>query len=145
MVLFFVCLFSYICVSCKKPGYSKKINLRKFYEYLDKAIKEERNIDYFCFYCRCLWSSSAVHCKTCEKCVEGFDHHCPFINNCIGHNNRWNFIVFLFTAFLYTISAVSNGAQSLIIAIDNFQDLGNNRLDRILDIMVIIVIILSIF
>lgn len=27
------------------------------------------------------------HCRTCNKCVEGFDHHCSWLNNCIGRKN----------------------------------------------------------
>lgn len=41
---------------CKDPGYTKSIQLTKFNEFLDKALNEERNLDYFCFFCRCIWS-----------------------------------------------------------------------------------------
>ena len=35
------------------------------------------------------------HCKECEKCVYTFDHHCPWLNNCIGEKNKLFFMVFL--------------------------------------------------
>ena len=27
---------------------------------------------------------SSKHCRQCNKCCEGFDHHCDIFNNCIG-------------------------------------------------------------
>jgi len=47
------------------------------------------------------------HCKSCNKCVEGFDHHCPFLNQCIGDNNyAWFVTVLTFYNMLmiYTIA-----------------------------------------
>eukprot|EP01084_Bolivina_argentea_P070465 128093_1 len=35
------------------------------------------------------------HCEICKGCVRRFDHHCPFIGNCVGHGNHRFFIYFL--------------------------------------------------
>lgn len=35
------------------------------------------------------------HCHECERCVLTFDHHCVFVNNCIGEKNRPIFYVYL--------------------------------------------------
>eukprot|EP00897_Mesotaenium_endlicherianum_P001224 jgi/Mesen1/1129/ME000123S00302 len=35
------------------------------------------------------------HCAACKRCVEQFDHHCPWISNCVGKKNKWHFFVFL--------------------------------------------------
>jgi hypothetical protein len=41
------------------------------------------------------------HCRLCEKCVAHFDHHCKWLNNCIGeHNYRYFFALIVSTFFL---------------------------------------------
>ena len=46
--------------------------------------------------CKLIKTKRSRHCTICGRCVERFDHHCPWVNNCVGDNNHWLFLTFIF-------------------------------------------------
>ena len=49
--------------------------------------------DKICNICKIQVDETSKHCISCDKCVVGFDHHCKWLNNCVGRRNYPFFIV----------------------------------------------------
>lgn len=79
---------SFFIASAKDPGYL--IPSHDFLELLQKIHPCE-----MCPDCTVLRTPRSRHCAICNRCVERFDHHCPWLNNCVGVNNHNSFLVFL--------------------------------------------------
>ncbi|CAI2368036.1 unnamed protein product [Moneuplotes crassus] len=78
----------------------------KVYEYRkDQSIVTNK----YCDYCASYTELKAKHCRSCERCVKDFDHHCIWLNNCIGHNNYRYFFscLMLYTVLSYAFIIVS--------------------------------------
>uniref|UniRef100_A0A1B0FEF2 Palmitoyltransferase n=1 Tax=Glossina morsitans morsitans TaxID=37546 RepID=A0A1B0FEF2_GLOMM len=91
---------SWIIANRRDPGYiplSSDAYYRaiKQIPYFDKLKKRNVILTRLCHSCRCLRPLRAKHCRVCNRCVAYFDHHCPFIYNCVGLRNRMWFFLFV--------------------------------------------------
>uniref|UniRef100_A0A8C5ASI9 Palmitoyltransferase n=1 Tax=Gadus morhua TaxID=8049 RepID=A0A8C5ASI9_GADMO len=57
----------------------------------------------FCDRCQVLKPDRCHHCSVCETCVLKMDHHCPWVNNCVGFSNYKFFLLFLSYSMVYCV------------------------------------------
>lgn len=84
-------------------------------EYLE--LLGQGNFKQVCVVCRSRRELRSHHCKECGRCVRRLDHHCPWIDNCVGIGNQRTFYCFIvmllatilgfyYCAVLYVVDAI---------------------------------------
>ena len=90
-----------VVVWLSDPGRLKKdpeMNFNKLLETLEASS--------LCPDCEVIRTPRCRHCTLCLVCVDRYDHHCPWVNNCIGKGNYAQFYIFVVLQSLYLFSVV---------------------------------------
>jgi len=92
---FLWCMYNFLMASFKNPGVITAQNQKAFNAMFppDDQIFFENNECSTCQYGQ--KPGRSKHCSLCGWCVAKFDHHCIWVNNCIGIGNHYYFMMFL--------------------------------------------------
>lgn len=111
-----LCLFSFLVCVLKEPGYVPSpyvpdvegAAVPPHQEPLNNSSQLRR-----CDKCVTYKPPRAHHCRVCRRCVLRMDHHCLWINNCVGY---WNYKAFFILVLYATIASIYSSVMIISCA-----------------------------
>ncbi|XP_065872102.1 probable protein S-acyltransferase 15 isoform X3 [Euphorbia lathyris] len=101
-----LCLFSFFACVLTDPGHVPASYVPDVEGNNQSDQQSQSNASYYLKQCDkcCMYKPPrAHHCRICRRCVLRMDHHCLWINNCVGY---WNYKAFFILVLYATVASI---------------------------------------
>ncbi|GAB6033582.1 Palmitoyltransferase zdhhc3 [Chamberlinius hualienensis] len=115
-MLAFLAIASHMKAMLTDPGAVPRGNATK--EMVERLGLREGQVIFKCPKCCSIKPDRAHHCSVCQRCIRKMDHHCPWVNNCVGENNQKYFVLFTFYIASISLHSLFLGVNQFIICIN---------------------------
>ncbi|KAL3466767.1 DHHC palmitoyltransferase-domain-containing protein [Aspergillus heterothallicus] len=69
----------------------------------------------YCKTCSIWRPPRCYHCRVCDNCIETLDHHCVWLNNCVGRRNYRYFFAFVSTSTLLALFLLGASLAHILV------------------------------
>ncbi|KAL0718992.1 hypothetical protein Bca4012_068315 [Brassica carinata] len=91
----------------------------------------DSRVGLYCMLCNSEVHKSSKHCRRCDKCVVGIDHHCKWLNNCVGRKNYITFVSLMTACLLWLIIEAAVGIAVIVRVFADKKRMETEIVDRL--------------
>ncbi|XP_022901534.1 palmitoyltransferase ZDHHC20-A-like [Onthophagus taurus] len=85
----------------------------------------------YCLKCNLIKPDRTHHCSSCGRCILKMDHHCPWVNNCVGFGNYKIFILLLISLYIYCFFYSFTTAEYVLEFFHSLQEIKYNEVQYV--------------
>jgi len=126
LMLFFnlfwgMALWSYLCAHLADPGVVPAawrdfvMRVGPSLDVVAADLRWQPGKPTMCKKCNCPRPERTHHCHVCGVCILRMDHHCPWINNCVGFKNYKQFLLLVYYCVLSAAFGLLTAIPQLLV------------------------------